>query len=339
VIIGVRVFLLLTILGIAIIFYITGSEKTWLALRKFHLRYFILASFLILVDLLSGAWRIHIFVKKINPDRSFAVCFKANLANIFLAATTPFQTGGGVAQLYVLNRNGIPYAAGVTVSMLNFVATLSMLFIVASIILTTIPTHLVGYNYLFVVMDISKFAFYSVSILFLLFMFRPAILGKFVQFFFAIWTRIFPLKKDILKNYSNKIIKFIQQYQGYLHYYWANEKFALVLNYMLTIILYFNKCLIAYVIFLGLGLNPNFWQVIMLQLLIIFFLYFAPTPGASLIAETSTTAIMSLIAPTHILSLFTVLWRFFTTYLGVILGSFVFLELISDVNPNRTRIK
>ena len=68
-------------------------------------------------------------------------------------------------------------------------------------------------------------------------------------------------------------------------------------------------------------------------MLIIFFLYFAPTPGASLIAETGMSAVMSLIVPAYALSVFTVMWRFFTTYFGVLLGSLVLLRILTHSAP------
>jgi uncharacterized protein (TIRG00374 family) len=285
---------------------------------------------LILVDLLSGAARIHIFIRKLIKQNSFWACFKANLANIFLAAATPFQTGGGVAQLYILNKNGIPYSAGVTVSVLNFVATLSLLLLAGTFIVTTVPNKFASNQTLFAVMDISRFVFYFTFIAFTFFVIQPAILSKFLDKFFNWIMKIFPSRKKRLTNISRQVTHFITQYRNYLSYYLKEGKLILLWNYILTIILYFNKCLVAYVVFLGLGISVNIWDVILMQMLIIFFLYFAPTPGAGFVAETSTSAIMSLIAPNHILVLFTVLWRFFTTYFGVFLGSFILLKAIGE---------
>ena len=325
---GMRIFLLLTVLGIFIIFYLTGSKKTYQALQGFNLWYFVLASLLILVDLFSGAARIYIFLRKMNPG-SFWVCFKANLANIFLAAATPFQTGGGVAQIYVLNRYGISYPAGVTVSVLNFVATLSLLFFTATIVLASFPHQLVKGQSLIMVLDVSRLAFYFTLILFLLFMVRPGGFGRLLKFIFSQLENLFPAHRNTWRRWQENALKFLEEYQGYLFYYWREEKIVLIWNYLLTVVLYFNKCLIAYVILRGMGVTPEFWQVVMLQMLIIFFLYFAPTPGASLIAETGMSAVMSLILPVYLLSPFTVLWRFFTTYFGVFLGSIVLLRLLA----------
>ncbi len=330
---GVRIFLLLTIVGVVIIFYLTGSKKTWQVLREFNLWYLLLASLLIVVDLFAGAARIHIFLRRMNPGGSFRTCFKANLANIFLAAATPFQTGGGVAQIFVLNYYGVPYPAGVTVSVLNFVATLSLLFFTATVVLTAIPGQFIQGQTLLMVLDVSRLAFYFTLILFLLFMVRPGGFGRVVKFILRRLERILPSRQETWNRWEKKVLGFLAEYQRYISYYWREGKMILFWNYVLTIILYFNKCLVAYVILRGMGIEPDFWQVVMLQMLIIFFLYFAPTPGASLIAETGMSAVMSLILPVYLLSPFTVLWRFFTTYFGVLLGSMVLLRLLALPRP------
>jgi uncharacterized protein (TIRG00374 family) len=146
-------------------------------------------------------------------------------------------------------------------------------------------------------------------------------------------SRIFKSRSKVFQKWSQKAINFTNDCHGYIRFYWKSKKVTFCWNYIITIILYFNKCLVAYIIFLGLQVRPNFWQVVMLQMVIIFFLYFTPTPGASFVAETSTAALMSLIAPQHVLLLFTVLWRFFTTYFGVILGSVVVAKAIGRPSP------
>ncbi len=69
-----------------------------------------------------------------------------------------------------------------------------------------------------------------------------------------------------------------------------------------------------------------------MQTLILFVLYFAPTPGGGGIAEFSIAALMSLVMPSYLLTVFTVLYRFFILYVPVTLGSFVLMsELRSEV--------
>ncbi len=332
VVLGIRVFLILTLIGIVVIFYATSSKETWRALRHIDIRFFFLACGLIAVDLLSGAFRIHIFVSKILRKGSFSLCFKANLANTFLAAATPFQTGGGFAQLYILHRGGVPYAAGLSVSLLNLIATLTLLFIAGTLILSTFAGRFSENTALLVVIGISRFILYFTLVLFLLFLCTPVLFGRLLSLTGRKVGSLFRSHRVLLAKWSSAIMTFTQDCQAQIRYFWREEKILLVWNYLVTIVLYFNKCLVAYVILRGLGVSVRLDEVIMLQMLVVFILYFAPTPGASFIAETSTSALMSLLVPQHLLIVFTVLWRFFTTYFGVILGSAVLLRAISGTS-------
>ena len=56
-----------------------------------------------------------------------------------------------------------------------------------------------------------------------------------------------------------------------------------------------NKLLAGYVALRALGIQANFVDVLLVQTLITFLLYFAPTPGASGIAELLSTAVMSVV--------------------------------------------
>ncbi|MBM3286590.1 MAG: flippase-like domain-containing protein [Candidatus Eisenbacteria bacterium] len=332
---GIRLFLVLTILGIAAVFYLTGSGETLRCLARFHLAYLGVAVVLIAVDLFAGAARIHIFTRRLLP-RGFWACFKANLANIFLAAATPFQTGGGAAQLYVLNRYGVPYAAGVCVSVLNFCATLSFLLLCAVWILNVIPSRLPAAGPLLTVLDVSRATFYVTLALFILLLVKPILFGRMIARLLALAGRILPRHSKRLGRWSASVLDFLNQYATHVGVYWREGRLTLVWNYLLTVVLYFNKCLVAYVIVRGLGIHAGFWEMVMLQMLIIFFLYFAPTPGASFIAETGIAAVMALVLPKASIPVFAVLWRFVTTYFGVLLGALVLLGLVVEKSPRES---
>jgi hypothetical protein len=53
-------------------------------------------------------------------------------------------------------------------------------------------------------------------------------------------------------------------------------------------------------------------------------LYFAPTPGASGLAELLSAAVMSIYVPRPLVPSYTVIWRFINSYATVIVGSLLF---------------
>ncbi|MGH7753417.1 MAG: flippase-like domain-containing protein, partial [Gemmatimonadales bacterium] len=103
---------------------------------------------------------------------------------------------------------------------------------------------------------------------------------------------------------------------------------ALIVTVVLTSLAHANKLLAGYVTLRALGIHANFADVLLVQTLITFLLYFAPTPGGAGAAELLSAALMSIYVPDVLLPSYTVLWRLTTSYLTVVAGSVVFWYLL-----------
>ncbi|MEP6591934.1 MAG: lysylphosphatidylglycerol synthase domain-containing protein, partial [Gemmatimonadota bacterium] len=68
----------------------------------------------------------------------------------------------------------------------------------------------------------------------------------------------------------------------------------------------------------------QFVDVLLLQTLITFLLYFAPTPGASGVAEVLSAAVMSLYLPRELTPLYTLVWRCILSWFTIAFGFAVF---------------
>ncbi|MFQ5630382.1 MAG: YbhN family protein, partial [bacterium] len=104
------------------------------------------------------------------------------------------------------------------------------------------------------------------------------------------------------------------------------EPHLLPYSFVLTIIMYTNKFILAYFVMRGLGVDADFMQMLAIQAIILFILYFSPSPGGSGIAELSTGALMSTLMPAYLLPVFTLLQRFFLLYLPAAIGAFIVME-------------
>jgi uncharacterized protein (TIRG00374 family) len=86
-----------------------------------------------------------------------------------------------------------------------------------------------------------------------------------------------------------------------------------------------NKLLAGYVALRAIGIEAPFVDVLLLQTLITFLLYFfAPTPGGSGIAELLSAAVMSIYVPRPLTALYTLFWRLIISYFTIITGSVIF---------------
>ena len=76
-----------------------------------------------------------------------------------------------------------------------------------------------------------------------------------------------------------------------------------------------NKLLAGYVALRALGLHANFVDILLLQTLVMFLLYFAPTPGASGIGEVLSAAVMSSYVPSELTPIYILIWSLTLTLL------------------------
>jgi hypothetical protein len=85
-----------------------------------------------------------------------------------------------------------------------------------------------------------------------------------------------------------------------------------------------NKLLSGYVTLRALGIHANFVDILLVQTLITFLLYFAPTPGASGIGEFLSALIMANYVPKAITPLYTLLWRCILSWFTIAFGFWIF---------------
>ena len=327
---GIRLFVFLTILGFAVIIFFTTSRESLQALQSLKVQFLFLALFLVLVDLFLGGLRIYIFfTKEILKKIRLLDCVKANLTNYFLSAITPASTGGGPGQLYSLTRRGVPLSGAVSVTVINFFSTL-LFFLVTYVLVFFLTQQGIFAKGLTYLVRFSFLAFSAAFLVMMIIIVKPKslhILFRIFSFFTKIiWRKNIEKRKQLLEKIEDQVV----QLRFYLQHFFHKEKHTLLFSFLLTVMYYLNKYLMAYVILRGLGLNVNFLQVMYLQIIQFFIIYFSPTPGASGIAEVSSASLMSALMPKAYLPIFAILWRIFSNHLGVALGGWVTLKDLSQ---------
>lgn len=79
---------------------------------------------------------------------------------------------------------------------------------------------------------------------------------------------------------------------------------------------------------MGVGIHSQLLEVISIQTLIQFMIYFALSPGGSGFAEASIAVLFSKIIPTAILPIFTLLQRSFLLFFPALIGAYVVISLL-----------
>ncbi len=123
----------------------------------------------------------------------------------------------------------------------------------------------------------------------------------------------------------------MDQYSKCISIYAHTKKYKLFLACLYTFAAIITNSFIAPVLFIGLNVRCNSLNVFLTQFILLFIAYFSPTPGASGIAEFSNYWMMSsLNIDSNMLGIYTLIWRFYTSFIGVIIGGIITLTLLKQ---------
>ena len=73
----------------------------------------------------------------------------------------------------------------------------------------------------------------------------------------------------------------------------------------------------------ALGYKVPVLTILAFQVVVTFFMYFAPTPGAAGVAEGGYGLLFAQLVHKQDIALLTLSWRFLTIYIGVLIGIFI----------------
>jgi len=326
---GIIIFVAISLISFTSLFILNNSTESLTAISALQPKYILVVLLLVFFDWWIGAWRNTIFVRKVIPDAPQSICFNANLANIFMGAVTPSQTGGGPMHLYMLYRKGVKITDGIVLSIINFIS--SILFFVGSAGLALWYLQDSEINRPLYTLITSGFTLFSTlfTIIFIG-LIAPNLISRMLDKFGSALSAISKKYDKKIKGFIEKIKLKLTEYNNTVTLFIRKHPWLLPYSLILTIIMYLNKYLIAYILVLALGMNADFWSVISIQAIIFFLLYFAPSPGGSGIAELSIAFLMGQFIPEAGIPFFTVLHRSFLLFLPAIVGAIIVLRELKN---------
>ncbi|MDZ7825837.1 MAG: lysylphosphatidylglycerol synthase transmembrane domain-containing protein [Gammaproteobacteria bacterium] len=241
--------------------------------------------------------------------------------NLFVSSVTPMATGGGVAQVWFLRRRGIAVGTALTATTVRTLLAACFIFAAAPVLVALIPERLglaedgpllrillaaVGLYALGVAILLLRTRWLTRSLLWMLTLLRRArMLGRHRHL-------------DWRRRLARELARFTREVQGFLR---GPPRFVLA-SVLATAV--FLLALFSFPVLLldALGQDPRYWTVIGRVAVTTLIMYFAPTPGASGIAEGAFgTLFADLLSASHLV-LVTLVWRILTIHLGVFIGIF-----------------
>jgi len=331
---GIALFALITIITMVAIFLYTNTGQSLEVWKKINPLYLLVGVIFIFNDLFLGALRNHIFIREFVSGISIWVSVKANLANMFMGAVTPSQSGGGPAQWYMFYRHGVSIPDNISNSFYNWVSTLiffpisgaAALFILDDKVPDGFVKHLTEFGFS---------VFTTMFIVVMVALFSPRLIGRILRFLAQLLAKVSGSWGAKLLSWGDQAEEQMKMYQvKYINLIKTKPQLMLY-SFLLTVILYFNKYALAYLFCMALGLSPSFWGIIAVMAVQYLLLYFAPSPGGSGIAEVSLVALLSAFVSADEAFTITLLHRSFLIFIPAILGSYVVLKQVSSEGSSK----
>lgn len=326
---GLSIFLAISVGSAVAIMFLGADRTTWSDLREIRLQYALLAVALVVLQWFFNSLRFQILVNSFEERVSLGTSFRAFMANVFMSSVTPSQTGGGPLQVYILNKAGLPVARAFAGCLMGAVLTATCLILCNAVVLafrgdirSGMGHHMTG------VLTVAVAVFAILALLFVLSLVRMQWIKRLMAGILT-WSSGLT-KTKIGYSTTKKLLQGLDQYGECMQAFGGAKKYRVLLAGLLTLAALCANALVAPVLLAGLNVHQMPMAVFLTQFVIFFITYFSPTPGASGIAEFSSYWLMaSVTGRNNMLSIYTVLWRFFTCFLGVGVGAAIVLHQIS----------
>lgn len=310
-------------LGLAAIGVFLGvlSREGWRAFQiapPANPRPLVYALGLVCVDLWLGGLRIWILAHRLAPSVRIRDGLRADLANKCLAGITPWQTGGGPAQLYVLARAGLSPSGGVALGTINFFVSTLAVVVLGIVAIVFAGGSLPAWLRTSTQVTIGILGFLLLLIAVVVLRNRHA------------RPELLPLGEHVglIRRAWNRARIFVRRSMDLVHELLREHRRAVAAMVPVTWAIFLTKFAYTYFVFRAFRPEGTWTEVVSVLLIFVLALFFAPTPGASGVAEASGTAFLAHSMGAAPSVGFVLAWRWLTAYLPVIAGGVVLLHQI-----------
>ncbi|GMV04402.1 MAG: hypothetical protein AMXMBFR53_06830 [Gemmatimonadota bacterium] len=331
---GMAWFVALTVAGLGTLWHFTARGEARDVVAAMSGAFLALAVLSAAADILIGAVRYQVFLRRIRPGTSLWLPVRADLANRFVGAVTPSQTGGGPAQVFILWRGGIPVPDALSFLLINFLSTL-VFFLVAGGAAAWVFRERFAGGGIHLLVRYGFVAFAGCLAVMLVGLLRPDwVAAPTARMAASLEGRTGAVAR-IGWRCGRAVAGSLDQYRAACTRFIREDPLLPVLSFALTVLLYLNKFTLAWLVMRGLGVEGDYGTTLAVQALLHFILYVAPSPGGSGIAELSTGALMAILMPAHLLAPFTLAYRLFLLYLPAAAGALVILRELRPARAGR----
>ena len=332
-------FLLLTLAVFWFQFDRIEAGDQLVAWDKLQWGYLFLLLLFLPTDTLACGMRMWVVCRLLQPGIGFWTCLKAEWANVGVAMLTPSSSGGGLGQIYMLNRSGANAGSAIAISFITFLGSMVGLLCIGL------------YNVLFsgasevgLLLRAAIWGFILIAAFVIIAAVWPGLFRVMVMWIYeAYWgIRGKNYRMAAFKSHSEdqtgptpphvgrvaaKLLDMTHVYQDNVRRFVRLGKGSFVIVCLLSLGFLLSRCLMAFLCLRFLGIQESTLGAVMeIQMALILFVFFAPTPGGSGLAEGASLSIMAAIVPVGFAPYYNLLWRSATLYVPASVGLFFLLR-------------
>jgi hypothetical protein len=278
----------------------------------------ILAVLLVLYFLADGL-RLYCVIRALGFRIAFSYIVKLVFVNIFVSNVTPLATGGGVVQVYFMNRKGMPVGEATAATSIRTMLAALILFTLAPIIIWAEPNQFRMFFHLNLLYGITGVSCAYLAVFWIIVSRIRIIKGWMFRFLYLL-NAMKIVSRPRFRTWFLKVSRELDLFaDGFKRYFRNNAGWA-VLSVVCTALFLLLLFSFSIVLVRALGYKAPILTVLAFQVVVTFFMYFAPTPGAAGVAEGGYGLLFAQLVQSQDIAPLTLSWRFLTIYVGVVIG-------------------
>lgn len=268
-------------------------------------------------------FRFYFILKSLNITIPVKLVMKITFLNVFVSNITPSAAGGGFIQIYYLNKYGVNIGDATAATTIRTAITI-VFFIIAVPITIIMEKNFkyIPYHLSFVIYTVIVTFIYIIIIIFTVY--KSRLFKKSIYFILRKLRKKKLISRKHFKKVSTFFLREVSIYTYSMLDFIKTTPHYTILSVIFSALFLFSSFTFSIILIKSLGYSIPVSTIISYQIIITFIMYFAPTPGSTGIAEGAYSYIFSSFINRNDIVILTAVWRFFTIYIGMIIGMFIF---------------
>lgn len=239
--------------------------------------------------------------------------------NILFSNVTPLATGGGFAQVWFLQRHGVPVGAAAAATTIRTILAMLAIFVAAPVFQFLHPDAATG--------GVARITLQSLAVVivlylvgFILVLRRPFWIARLIEGLLDFMCRLGVIGAERRERWATAIRRETAEFASGFSRFVRGSRGHAVAAVIATLVFLLTLFAFPALLLNLLDRDVDWLTVVGTMSIVTFLMYFAPTPGGAGFAELAFAGFMAgQMAPGDLL-LVVFAWRFLTIYLGMAIG-------------------